>query len=745
MQNLLIIYHEDFTLRVDCMRFDQVRSKAESNIAKESLCCTYGWDEGVKRVEYRGEAMASDQWDAVFFDNTDYPVWVDFEGLDVSEAYVMANRQREYENFSYHEGKHVLSGFLNYGNEIGKTSLELRYVKGGVRKRWSLRYEVLSRKLDYHKHWKTIVEDIEREYRMLSLDFLKKTYHGLSVSNKGEQSDLIWWNIFKQKQQDLVKNVKLIIEKPKQRLRDKMEYRRADQLKKVTPRIEREFAEHHNQVEYAYKVDVPQLNRDTMENRFLKYVVGCVADRHEALAHRIMGYDVVSDPLRSEIEESCKQLKVLKRHPFFRGIGAFKGLTQESLTLQKATGYSKVYQIWLLLNKAYDLNDGLLKLETKDIATLYEIWCFIEVKNIVEELLHQNQDDVTVDNRSRIEMNKLFSYELDRGERSRIVFKQGDVELAELIYNPQEDTKDNKQTGIKDVVSRTVPQRPDIVLQLTKRDSVTGMKLTYLFDAKYRLGEKSKGVDTPPEDAINQMHRYRDALFYNMHPDYVGTLSPTDLKREVVGGYILFPGDGKRNEILLQNFYRAIKEVNIGAFPLRPNEDANRELLFDFVGDLINSKTGELIGAENTIPQKGLAYELIGDDLILVAKVKNKDHLDWVVRNKWYNIPLDKMSNLPIMKARYLLLHANDRSLEPVICKVVKSNCDVWTKRVLNEKGYPGIPSHEAYFMLRIHSPNSTEEHLRHLSYKFNGAKEKSPFYMLKLSELTESLSSNKE
>lgn len=745
MQNLLTIYHEDFTLRVDCLRFDLIRSKAESNIAKESLCCTYGWDEGVKRVEYRGEAMASDQWDAVFFDNTDYPVWVDFEGLDVSEAYVMANRQREYENFSYHEGKHVLSGFLNYGNEIGKTSLELRYVKGGVRKRWSLRYEVLSRKLDYHKHWKTIVEDIEREYRMLSLDFLKKTYHGLSVSNKGEQSDLIWWNIFKQKQQDLVKNVKLIIEKPKQRLRDKMEYRRADQLKKVTPRIEREFAEHHNQVEYAYKVDVPQLNRDTLENRFLKFVVGCVADRHEALAHRIMGYDVVSDPLRSEIEESCKQLKVLKQHPFFRGIGAFKGLTQESLTLQKATGYSKVYQIWLLLNKAYDLNDGLLKLETKDIATLYEIWCFIEVKNIVEELLHQNQDDVSVDNRSRIEMNKLFSYELDRGERSRIVFKQGDVELAELIYNPQEDTKDNKQTGIKDVVSRTVPQRPDIVLQLTKRDSVTGMKLTYLFDAKYRLGEKSKGVDTPPEDAINQMHRYRDALFYNMHPDYVGTLSPTDLKREVVGGYILFPGDGKRNEILLQNFYKAIKEVNIGAFPLRPNEDANRELLFDFVGDLINSKTGELIGAENTIPQKGLAYELIGDDLILVAKVKNKDHLDWVVRNKWYNIPLDKMSNLPIMKARYLLLHANDRSLEPVICKVVKSNCDVWTKRVLNEKGYPGIPSHEAYFMLRIHSPNSTEEHLRHLSYKFNGAKEKSPFYMLKLSELTESLSSNKE
>lgn len=679
--------------------------------------------------------MESDQWDAIFFDNTDYPIWVDFEGSDVSEAYVMANRQREYENFSYHEEKHVLSGFLNYGNEIGKTSLELRYVKGGIRKRWSFSYEVLSRKLDYHSHWKTIVADIEHEYRMLSLDFLKKTYHGLSISAEGEQTDLIWWNIFKQKQQELVRNVKLIIEKPKQRLRDKMEYRRADQLKKVTPRIERDFEEHRTQADYAYRVEVPQLNRDTMENRFLKYVVGCVAVRHEALAQRVMGYDVVSEPLRSEIAESCRQLKVLKQHPFFRGIGPFKGLTQESLTLQKATGYSKVYQIWLLLNKAYDLNDGLLKLETKDIATLYEIWCFIEVKKIVEELLLQG--DVAVDNRSRIEMNKMFTYELDRGERSRIVFKQGDVELAELIYNPQEDTKDNKRTGIKDVVSRTVPQRPDIVLQLTKKDSVTGMKLTYLFDAKYRLGEKSKGVDTPPEDAINQMHRYRDALFYNMHPDYIGTLSPTDLKREVVGGYILFPGDGRRNEILMQNFYKSIKEVNIGAFPLRPNDGSNRGLLSDFVADLINGRTGELIGSEVTIPQKGLTYELIGDEQVLVAKVKSQEQLDWVLKTKWYNIPLEKMSNLPVLQAKYILLHANDKSVDPVMCKVVRSNCDVWMKSKLIENGYPDSPSHENYFMLRIHSPKQTEENLQKIAYKFNDVKEKLPLYMIKMSELS--------
>ena len=318
-----------------------------------------------------------------------------------------------------------------------------------------------------------------------------------------------------------------------------------------------------------------------------------------------------------------------------------------------------------------------------------------------------------------------------------LLFKKDNVALAELVYNPKHTERVNDNISMENIYVPTVAQKPDIVLQLTKDDMQKGMKMTYLFDAKYRLGEKSKGVDTPPEDAINQMHRYRDALFYNMHPEYIGTLSPTDLKREVVGGYILFPGDGRRNEILMQNFYKSIKEVNIGAFPLRPNDGSNRGLLSDFVADLINGRTGELIGSEVTIPQKGLTYELIGDEQVLVAKVKSQEQLDWVLKTKWYNIPLEKMSNLPVLQAKYILLHANDKSVDPVMCKVVRSNCDVWMKSKLIENGYPDSTSHENYFMLRIHSPKQTEENLQKIAYKFNDVKEKLPLYMIKMSELS--------
>lgn len=145
------------------------------------------------------------------------------------------------------------------------------------------------------------------------------------------------------------------------------------------------------------------------------------------------------------------------------------------MVLQKATGYSQVYRTWNLLRRAYSLNDGLYRLQTKDIATLYEIWCFIEVSHIVKDQLRLQDEDV--EHRNRLEMNGVFSWELGKGEHSRILFRKDGVELAELVYNPKNADKENNNVGMKDLVVPTVPQKPDIVLQLTKNDLQQGMKM----------------------------------------------------------------------------------------------------------------------------------------------------------------------------------------------------------------------------------------------------------------------------
>jgi len=592
---LLTIRHEDFTMYVECGKYEALWGRAVRNVGCENLLTTYTWTDGVKSAMLGDEPIENgSRASAVFFDNAEYPIWVEF-GQHVSKAQFGSMLQSDNDRFSFRG--HTLAGFINYGNEIGRSELQLVYYIGKEQRHFKLSYEVLSTKLNYHEHWKKIIEDIEAEYRMLSLDYMKRTFHGFSPDTKGDTPELIWWSIFAGEQEKFIRACRSIIERPRRRLHGYEVYLRGDKLKRVPTNIENELAEHRREQAHLYRVEEHVQSNDTQENRFLKYALGQIAAKYEVLKQRIEAIKNTSDSLKQEMKEVESTLKHLQRSPFFRTIGRFKGLTQESLVLQRATGYSQVYRTWNLLRRAYSLNDGMYRLQSKDIATLYEIWCFIEVSHIVREQLGI---DVEADHRNRMEMNGVFTWELGKGEHSRILFRKDGIELAELVYNPKHTNKENDSISMEHLVVPTVPQKPDIVLQLTKDDAEKGMKMTYLFDAKYRISDRTdEGVDTPPDDAINQMHRYRDAIYYKEH-------SSDELKKEVIGGYILFPGNGDPIEVAKAKFQKSLDEVNIGAFPLRPNDTENRKLLENFIEELIGKASAEIL--DKSIPQKGLYY-----------------------------------------------------------------------------------------------------------------------------------------
>ena len=614
---LLTIEHKDFTMIVECTKFDGIWNKAKSNVGEDKLYSTYSWSDGVVSVKRTLDADHEIDIEqgvpalATFFDNADYPIWIEFKDY-VKDAQFGSILQNDNDRFSFR--RHILAGFINYKNEIGRSEIQIIYKVDKETRAFRFGFEVLSTKLDYHEHWRTIVEDIEREYRMLSLDYMRRTFHGFSPDQNGEHPDIVWWSVFEGEQQKFIKACKSIIDRPRHRLHGEEVYLRADKLKQTPHNIENRLAEHRKEPAYLYRVEQHILSNDTQENRFLKFALHQISKRYEDLRQRIEAVKTASGTMKSAMLATSETLKRLQHHPFFRTIGRFKGISQESMVLQKATGYSQVYRTWNLLRRAYSLNDGLYRLQTKDIATLYEIWCFIEVSHIVKAQLHLDDEDV--EHRNRMEMNGIFSWELGKGEHSRILFRKDGVELAELVYNPKNADKENDNVGMKDLVVPTVPQKPDIVLQLTKNDLQQGMKMTYLFDAKYRIDGKDKGVDVPPEDAINQMHRYRDAIYYK---DY----DANALKKEVIGGYILFPGDGEPNDVAVSKFYKTIKEVNIGAFPLRPKDVENRKLLENFIDELIHTKSYETI--THVIPQKG-AYVEVGNR-VLIGLVKEDNRL----------------------------------------------------------------------------------------------------------------------
>lgn len=611
---LLTIKHQDFKMIVECAKFDDIWHKAKSNIGEECLHSTYSWSEGVSSVilsNYIGEEITienSQQAPAIFFDNTDYPIWVEFKDY-VKKAQFGSILQSENEKFTFR--RQILAGFLNYGNEVGRSEIQLIYQVGAETRSFVFSFEVLSTKLNYHEHWKAIIEDIEQEYRMLSLDYMRRTFHGFSPDASGETPEIIWWSVFANEQKKFIKACKNIIDRPRHRLHGKETYKRADKLTFVPSCIENELAEHRADCSHLYRVEERVWTNDTKENRFLKFALGQITDRYEILKKRIEAIKNASDVMKEDMQATLATLKHLQRNPFFRTVGNYKGMNQESLVLQKATGYSQIYRTWSLLHRSYSLNDGIYRLQTKDIATLYEIWCFIEVSHIVKEKLHLSDEDI--DHRNRMEMNGLFTWDLGKGEHSRILFKKDDIELAELVYNPKSTERENLSAGIKDWTVPTVPQKPDIVLQLTKNDLQEGMKMTYLFDAKYRIDGKDKnGVDVPPEDAINQMHRYRDAIYYK---DYQSDA----LKKEVIGGYILFPGDGEPAVVAESKFRKTIDEVNIGAFPLRPKDTHNRQLLERFIEELILTKSYETIS--KVIPQKDALLQV--PNRLLIGLVGN--------------------------------------------------------------------------------------------------------------------------
>ncbi len=71
-----------------------------------------------------------------------------------------------------------------------------------------------------------------------------------------------------------------------------------------------------------------------------------------------------------------------------------------------------------------------------------------------------------------------------------------------------------------------------------------GKKIRWVFDAKYRISSEEEGFDLIPDDAINQMHRYRDALIYLSKSDD----GEDEKSRPVLGAFVLYPGwvDEKR-------------------------------------------------------------------------------------------------------------------------------------------------------------------------------------------------------
>lgn len=269
-----------------------------------------------------------------------------------------------------------------------------------------------------------------------------------------------------------------------------------------------------------------------------------------------------------------KTMRRFANRPLFREIGEHRGDVTESLVLHQKPGYSKAYKAWQQLKWHLELLSDENLLSTRSVAELYEIWCFLEVRRI---LLALNFEEVS---RKQIPLVKRdLEVHLKDGLSGSFRYKREDgIELI-LAHEPR-----FGKSGPK-IRTWTTAQKPDIYLEAR---FPTGDRLVWLFDAKYRIADEDEPFDLVPEDAINQMHRYRDALIFTEQ-------SSTELtykSRPVFGGYALYPGF--YNQHTTKNPYNEeIEEVGIGAFSLLPSSDGSgSHWLTEFLRKELSKGTG---------------------------------------------------------------------------------------------------------------------------------------------------------
>ncbi len=696
----------------------------------------------------------SKEWDnlwPVIFETCKYQVRLLFHGLDKESMPEIRHVRKDVEDsFFYDEelngrDEKSLTGELDFINEPGVFKLDFSYQKNGIRKEAYVTFDVVSPKLDTKNDYKSLLREVNKEYEDVIYRYLSITLQQFARGRLN--SDATWMAAFQSVVDDYIKNVKRVIQNPHSQIAIYRTSRKAEQIKFWTPTMEERYGEvkKEGKLEECYfDYNEVRSTQNTMENRFVKHTLQTIGKRLSTVITTILNatQEEFSERHRQMWKDYQTSLYKLAKHPFFKSIERFDGMAQESLVLQNRTGYQQIYKDWLKLKRGIDFYNGAANIGTLQIWEIYELWCFIKMKKLVAEVLgidkgKPSHEQLITEPKGTllnpfeksssehvVEYHYPKAEETDTDERkAELTAHEGDVVTLHYQHTfSRSSGKDEYGMGIN---TATTEQRPDIVLNIRKASGE--VVLTYLYDAKYRVINDKKldadfeeqdmsenmamrGGDYPPTDAVNQMHRYRDAIYYSKeHEPY--------RSKEIIGGYILFPGRGDDEYVKKRYYSASVESVNIGAFPLLPN---SYSLLKKHLEDILMKYASSEMHVAKAKPQRTLAYVteeekagMSSEDLVMVAVAGSEEKRQWTFEKLWFNIPLDKIADSPWNLAKYLLLKVEGERSVGNLCRIVRTKHDVWTSEHLKQSGYPDTPSHPAYFMIRIRKPNDTERELK--------------------------------
>ncbi|MCW3102343.1 MAG: hypothetical protein JWO09_783 [Bacteroidetes bacterium] len=500
---------------------------------------------------------------------------------------------------------HLLSGSFSFKDEVGETRIEIRDADN--RLAFSLDAEVFPQKMDYRSDYRAMMEDISSIIQNLALDSLKDTYRKSRAKLSGHTTQHEWWSILEALFEQMIVHLGVIRRQPVHEIRSQEKVLPVEKIRLASKRNTdwlMKNGAYSNKGGNGIKIGgryfthalsgKKHVTYNTYENRFVAWAVKNIAAQlgnyYEHVSNNSGNKDF-SDLLR-KMKKYQSQLQGMLHQDPFNEAGEFEKRSHFSASLTRGAGYRDFMYVYLMLTRGLEItNNDIFKIGQKNISTLYEYWCFLVLVKLLKE---QNGNAVDFQDLIKIRPGK-FKVVLKKGQASKVRFKKADSDETTTIYFNREFRSD----GIKIF---TYDQRPDYSIEFNKKGFEK--PFWYLFDAKYRFGESTgmkPGGDSfnVPQDAIGQLHRYRDAI---LHTEPSGSTYRSAVKN--LGGIILYPYPLGEETFTNNAYYKSISEVNIGAMPFLPGKTT---LVNEFLNELINKSPEE--HHERTIDMDHADYE----------------------------------------------------------------------------------------------------------------------------------------
>lgn len=533
------------------------------------------------------DAMGSShQWDPatsagpVLFEDTTYQLYA--AGAD----YPPHPQHRDptlLRDIATHPRERVSAGTLNFGRQVGQATLEIRFGPEVLH----MGVEVVPTKIDYASDYQQLRRDVEAAAHGLALAYLRSTSQRGGIGDESG-SELDWLTILRQEVSRLQQAVERINRYPHRQLTRQLQEQATHRIKRPDAVARRAVMRGKGSGGYDQAVNIGPVRQivptiaarttlDTPEHRWLALQLSAMRQRLEAvgatldLERNAAGARTPTPRRQAERAEVDRMLRQVGQMLDTECLQAASQLPQPnppSLTLLTAPGYREAHQILTMVRLALSIQGDALELQSKDIHQLYEIWSFLEIVRIAAActcadvtatpLIHHYRNGLRIGLRS--------------GSMSDIDLRTGHRTLT-LSYN-------------RTYPGQTGSQRPDIVLRIQQEGEPD---LVIVLDAKYRVDATADyrttfGAPGPPIDAINALHRYRDAIV---------TQADTRLAmRPVVRGAALFPLTAmETTSYPMSSLYASLDSLGIGALPFLPG---NTELVEQWLDYLLGLPTHQL-------------------------------------------------------------------------------------------------------------------------------------------------------